>query len=337
MLSLRKNLVAVFFGVFIMLTAGAAMADTSVSWLTPLNGSTYADGTVLGTGRPDGAFTGVANGVGQNGGAGLDLALVIDRSGSMRGNRLAQAKTAAIALVNNLPEDTTSVAVIGFSSSSYAYTTLTTLNPNKEAVIAAINSIIAGGGTNLGVGVTAGTTALVNDHTAGRAMMQVVLSDGQGAYSAQAETAFAAHGIVTHTVGVPGHNTALMQQIATDGHGVYTNVTDIDNLVGVFNGTGGNLVGLDHVDIQLADGTWINDIATDALGNFVLPDQLIASGVNTFTAYAFGTDGTSASAALTLNGGPGGGPAPVPEPSTMLLMASGLIGLWGFRKKFKKR
>ena len=30
------------------------------------------------------------------------------------------------------------------------------------------------------------------------------------------------------------------------------------------------------------------------------------------------------------------GPAPVPEPSTILLVATGLIGLVGFRKKFKK-
>ena len=29
-------------------------------------------------------------------------------------------------------------------------------------------------------------------------------------------------------------------------------------------------------------------------------------------------------------------PAPVPEPTTMFLLGSGLLGLWGLRRKFKK-
>ena len=56
-----------------------------------------------------------------------------------------------------------------------------------------------------------------------------------------------------------------------------------------------------------------------------------------------GTIGTPTSAlggfelALTLSDPtPGPGPDPIPEPATMLLLGSGLVGLVGFRRKFKK-
>nr|WP_319493208.1 VWA domain-containing protein [uncultured Desulfobacter sp.] len=330
----RKLLLTLVFAFAAFSFAGTAMAATSVSWLTPADGSTYTTGTVLGASQVDGAITGIAGADGTIGGAGLDLALVIDESGSMGGSGITYARQAAIALVNSLPADTTSVAVIGFDSYSHTYRQLTALNPDKQTVINAINSIGTGGGTNIGAGVSAGASALVNGHTTGRAMMQVVLSDGVGTYYNEAATAYNSDGIITHTVGIPGHNAAQMAQVATDGHGIYTNVSDLTQLEGLFNGTGGNLVGVDHVDIQLADGTWIYNISIDGLGNFTLPDQVIALGANTFTAYVTGTDGTTSSAILTLNGTDGGG-AQAPEPTTMLLFGLGLLGFTGVTRRKK--
>lgn len=323
---LKSRFLSIFLIFSITLMAGAAMADNSVSWISPPDNSTFPVGEIV---NPSGNASG-----GEIVGTGLDLALVIDESGSMVGTPLATVKTAAIALVNGLPQDSTSVAVIGFDTSSHTYRMLTPLNPDVASVISAINSIGAGGGTNIGAGVTAGTNALVAGHTAGRNMMQVVLSDGYGSYYGEAATAYNVHGIITHTVGIPGHNATLMAQVANDGHGVYTNVSDLSTLVGIFDGTGGNLVGLDYVDIELPDGTILSHIATDGLGNFILPDWVIELGAQTFIARAYFDDGDVLSANLTLNGT---GAAPVPEPSTVLLLGIGLIGLAGAsRKKFTK-
>lgn len=326
---MKRFLVGLLSAAILCLVSTSVYAATSVSWTAPPDGSSYPVGTIV---NP----TGEASGVGSTGGGGLDLALVIDVSGSMSGSGLASAKTAATALVNSLPQNTTSVAIIAFNSSANTTQVLTPLNPNKAAVIAAINSLSAGGGTQIGSGIVAATTELTSvRHTAGRTMMQVVLSDGFSGNSPSmtgSATTAAAAGITVHTVGIPGHNSAQMQAIATAGGGIYTNATSLTQLINLFNGTGGNLVGLDHVDITLPDGTILSSIATDALGNFTLPDWVIQNGSQTFKAVAYGTDGTMASAFLTLNGTDA---PPIPEPSTYMLMGIGLAGLAWVRRRNK--
>lgn len=337
----KKLFLSVFLIFAAFIFAGSAMAATSVSWLTPSDGSTYDAGTVLGTTQVDGAISGQASGSGVTGGTGLDLMLVIDTSGSMGSassstSKITAAKNAAIALINALPDNTTQVGIVTFDRDTNVIRNLQDLTSNKADLLSAVQALTAPGpATAIGDGIAAATVELTGVNAiAGHAKMQVVLSDGAnntGVNPITAANAAALAGITIHTVGVPGHNVATMSGIANATGGTYTSVADLSTLEGIFDGTGGNLVGLDYVNIQLADGSWINDIATDGLGNFILPDQVIALGANTFLAHAVGTDGTWAEATITLNGTG----APVPEPATMLLFGVGLLGLAGVNRRKK--
>jgi Mg-chelatase subunit ChlD len=309
-----------------MVLASSAIAATSVAWLAPPNNSAFPAGSIQ-------APVGQASASGVVGGTGLDLALVIDTSGSMGGAGITNAKAAATALVNALPQNTTSVSVIQFSSSANTVLVLTALNPSKASVLAAINGLGTGGGTNIGSGIDKATSELNGPNaTAGRVKQMVVLSDGfsSGTPANNAAAAVAAGINAVHSVGIPGHDAATMQSIATSGNGIYTNVSDLSQLENLFNGTSGNLVGIDHVDLIEPDGTVHANYPIDGLGNFTAPNYPLAAGPNTWTATAYDSLGNSASAQLTLigtvNQTPDGG-------SSLVLLGLGLAGLFVSRRK----
>ena len=338
----------------LLLAGGSAMAATSVSWTNPADGSSFTVGTNV---QPEGqaSATGTI-------GTGLDLALVLDSSGSMTTritvggttqSRGAWQKQFAKDLVASLPTATTSVAVTEFDSSASTPQTLLPLTPsaNITTINTAIDSVNQFGGTNIGAGINAAKNELTSSRAdPARDQMMVVFSDGSssGNPPEAADSAVTAGVEAVHSVGLPGHNVATMQAIVdgvddtyntSDDHGTYTDGSNLQNLINIFGG-GGNIVDIARVEIQLHDGTMLNsadgDFGVGPLGNFQVPSPWsMLNGANTFEATAFGTDQTQASAQLTLYG-TDNGQQPVPEPGTVLLLGTGLLGLAAYgRKKLK--
>jgi len=338
-MKLLKYISAVLGVVAIALLSNVALAATSVSWTNPANGSSFIVGTSV-------APTGQASGIGTTG-SGLDLALVLDSSGSMRNNQTVNSvtktraqwqKDAAIALVNNLPTTHVSVAVVEFDSNAGLVRQLSPLLTQKAQVIAAINTVDAIGGTYIGSGIQMAINELNSArHTAGWSQQMVVMSDGSTANLSQTlnfARSARLQGMNVHSVALPGANLGTMQSIANPiyGNGTFVDAstaTGVQQLINLFSGTGGTLVGIDHVDITMPDGTFLGSVAVDALGNFQTPNWLMQLGANVFTATAYGTDGSSASAPLTLYGIH----SSIPEPGILGLMGLGLFGLFGLRRK----
>jgi hypothetical protein len=312
-----------------VLVAGVAMADTSVSWVSPSPGDVCIGTCVTPTGN--------ASGSGMSGGTGLDLMLVIDTSGSMSGSGITAAKNAAIALINALPSDSTQLGIIEYDWTANTYRTLETLTSDRSAWIAAVNALTAGGNTATGPAIQAATAELTSVRAiAGHAKMEVVLSDGYSNVGISPITAAGqawSAGITVHSVGVPGHSTTEMAGIASAGHGIYTNVTNLADLEGLFAGTAGNLVGLDHINVTMPDGTLYANYPTDGLGNFIVPTWTMVAGANDFIVTAYGTDGTSATATLSLNGV---NCSTVPEPATLILLFAAIPAFAIGRKKFRR-
>ncbi len=153
------------------------------------------------------------------------LALVIDRSGSMGGQKIEICKSAAIGTAELLSKKDF-LGVVAFDSSAHWVAPLQRLS-SAGSITSQIASLSAGGGTNVQPGMVAAQQAL--SKVQARRKHMIVLTDGHTSGQGYEELANQIHSqnITVSTVGVGGGaDHALLQSIATAGGGKYYRADD---------------------------------------------------------------------------------------------------------------
>lgn len=107
----------------------------------------------------------------------LDVAIVIDRSGSMAGQRMQNARDAAKGMVSQLRDGDT-VSVITYDTATDVLVSPTPVNAtNRSTILAAIDGISPGGDTCISCAIDAGMSALNGRDGAVKRIL--LLSDGE--------------------------------------------------------------------------------------------------------------------------------------------------------------
>lgn len=159
----------------------------------------------------------------------VDLVVVLDRSGSMNGQKISYAKEAVIRLMNRLTVEDR-MSIVTYSNGVEILSPLVKINKaSRDYLSGLVNRIYSGGGTNLGGGLKNGIAMLTQDMEKSRQRKVILISDGlanHGITNPAQLGAMASNGseynLTTSTVGVGyDFNEVLMTTIADHGAGNY--------------------------------------------------------------------------------------------------------------------
>jgi len=171
----------------------------------------------------------------------VNVALVLDKSGSMSGSKLAQAKDAAIRALERLDSNDI-VSVIAYDSTVRVVVPATKLT-DKDAVRRAIHGIQAGGNTALFAGVSKGAAEVRKFLDRNRVNRIILLSDGLANVGPSAPAALGElgaslmkEGVAVTTLGLGlNYNEDLMVELASRSDGNHVFVEDATQLAAIFN------------------------------------------------------------------------------------------------------
>ena len=216
----------------------------------------------------------------------LNLALVIDRSGSMSGSKLSYARKAARFLASELTERDR-LAIVTFDEE---VNVLVPSQPVRDPLlfISAINTIQAGGCTALFDGWLAGATQVAQQLDATGLNRVLLLSDGQANEGLTEAAAIAAkveglteRGISTSAFGLgSGFDEDLMGAVASAGDGTLAQIESPQQLADLYaselQGLATTLGRKVSLGIRSKGGAelvdQLNDLSLTSAGNFQLPN-----------------------------------------------------------------
>ncbi|MCA9132423.1 MAG: VWA domain-containing protein [Planctomycetales bacterium] len=170
----------------------------------------------------------------------VNVAIVIDKSGSMQGEKIEQARRAAMQAVDRLRASDI-VSVVTYDSSVEVVMPATKAT-DREAIKRRIREIQASGNTALFAGVSKGAAEVRKFLDDKRVNRVVLLSDGLAnvgpsspAELEQLGTTLLREGISVSTMGLGlGYNEDLMSRLALASSGNHVFIEDAENLVKVF-------------------------------------------------------------------------------------------------------
>ena len=186
-----------------------------------------------------------------------NVALVLDESGSMTGEKLEEAKEAALLAVDLLNEDDI-LSIISYDSHVRVLVPATRV-ADKSDIRRAIRAMKAGGQTALFAGVSKGAREIRKFIDKERVNRIILLSDGQANVGPSTSTelgelgkSLGKEGISVTTIGLgAGYNEDLMANLAGYSDGNHAFVEDPEDLVKIFNYEFGDVLSVVAQDLLI--------------------------------------------------------------------------------------
>lgn len=214
----------------------------------------------------------------------MNIAIVIDKSSSMQGEKIARAKDAALAALAELgPDDI--VSVIAYDSTVQVLVPATKV-ADRATIRRGIDRLKAGGMTALFAGTAKGAAEVRKFFDRRRVNRLVLLSDGQANVGPSSPgelgrlgAALGREGIGVTTVGLGlGYNEDLMVELAERSGGQHAFVEHASELAGFFRRGFGSLAAIvaQEVTVEITFAEGLRPIRALGVDAEVIGDRLIA-------------------------------------------------------------